>query len=415
MSEHLNPGVHLDADSLSAFVEGVLPEHERAQCLAHLAGCSRCREVAFLAQVTPVAPAAPVLVPAPLRQLWFRPLPLLAAAAAICVALLGTWLYMRSRTGAPSRELAARITQVPSSMPGKPSKTEPPQPVVRKSTPLAARRGQPEPAGKKPPPASVKAPEAPRTAPLPPESASRASVSTPQVNVPPPPSPAPVVIQTEVASAAASAGISGTVTDPTGAAVPQAAVQLRQLAGNSTINARTDPAGQFRFAGLAPGQYELQITAPGFRLTSQLVEVRAQEVAAVKSELQVGSVAETVEVTSAAPTIQTESTSVSSSSRRKRAAPPEPRPLPSKLPAETIVTRGKVMVAVDSAGALFYSGNSGKGWKAVKPQWSGKIVDLVTPPEVPEARSAQFQLTTDSGSDWLSRDGRHWYPAPPKR
>jgi hypothetical protein len=414
MSEHLNPGVHLDADSLSAFVEGVLPEHERAQCLAHLAGCSRCREVVFLAQVTPVAPAAPVLVPAPLRQLWFRPLPLLAAAAAICVALLGTWLYMRSRTGAPPRELTARITQVPSSMPGKPSETQPPKPVVRKTIPLAARRSQPEPAGKEPRPASVTVPEAPRTAPLPPESASGASVSTPQVNVPPPPTPAPVVIQTEVASAAASAGISGMVTDATGAAVPQAAVQLRQLAGNSTINARTDPAGQFRFAGLAPGQYELQITAPGFRLTSQLVEVRAQEVAAVKSELQVGSVSETVEVTSAAPTIQTESASVSASSRRKRAAPPEPRPLPSKLPAETIVTSGKVMVAVDSAGALFYSGNSGKGWKAVKLQWSGKVVDLVTPPEVPEGRSAQFQLTTDSGSDWLSRDGRHWYPAPPK-
>jgi len=50
----------------------------------------------------------------------------------------------------------------------------------------------------------------------------------------------------------------------------------------------------------------------------------------------------------------------------------------------------------------------------VKPQWSGKIVDLVTPPEVPEAGSAEFQLTTDSGSDWLSRDGRRWYPKPPK-
>jgi hypothetical protein len=394
----------------------VLPEHERAQCLAHLAGCSRCREVVFLVQASPVAPAAPVLVPARPRQLWFRPLPLLAAAAAICVVLLGAWLYMRSRTGAPPRELAARITQAPSLMTGKSSESETSKPVVRKAIPLAPRRSKREPGGKNPSPASATMPEAPSptTAPLPPsaESANRASVSTPQVNVPPPPKPAPAVIQPEVAAVAASSGISGTVTDPTGAAVPQATVQLRQLAGNSTINTRTDPAGQFKFADLAPGQYELQITAPGFRLTSQRVEVRAQEVAAVKSELQVGSVAETVEVTAGAPGIQTESASVSAKSRR--AAPAEPRPLPSKLLAETIVRSGKVMVALDSAGALFYSGNSGKGWKAVKPQWSGKIVDLVTPPEVPEPGSAQFQLTTDSGSDWLSRDGRRWYPAPPK-
>ena len=72
MSERLHPGVHPDADSLSAFVEGVLPEHERAECLAHLAECSRCREVVFLAQGAPVAPAAPALVPTPARQRWFR-------------------------------------------------------------------------------------------------------------------------------------------------------------------------------------------------------------------------------------------------------------------------------------------------------------------------------------------------------
>ena len=40
MSEYLQPGLHPDPDSLNAFVEGVLPEHERLQCLAHLA-CGR--------------------------------------------------------------------------------------------------------------------------------------------------------------------------------------------------------------------------------------------------------------------------------------------------------------------------------------------------------------------------------------
>jgi hypothetical protein len=78
------------------------------------------------------------------------------------------------------------------------------------------------------------------------------------------------------------------------------------------------------------------------------------------------------------------------------------------------VTSGKSMLALDSAGTLFFSGNSGKSWKAVKSQWTGKVVKLVTPPEVTQTSKAQFQLTTDSGSIWLSRDGRRWYLAPPQ-
>ena len=46
MSEHLQP------EWLNTFVEGVLPEHERIACLAHLAECARCREIVFVAQQT---------------------------------------------------------------------------------------------------------------------------------------------------------------------------------------------------------------------------------------------------------------------------------------------------------------------------------------------------------------------------
>jgi negative regulator of sigma E activity len=102
--------LHLDADSLNAFVEGVLPEHERAQCLAHLVECARCRNIVFLAQDVPVSPAASVLSPISARRRWFQPMPLLGMAAAVCVAIIGTWLYLRSGTGAQPQELAARVT-----------------------------------------------------------------------------------------------------------------------------------------------------------------------------------------------------------------------------------------------------------------------------------------------------------------
>jgi len=406
MSDHLQPQVHPDADSLSAFVEGVLPEHERAQCLAHLAECSRCREIVFLTHDAAIAPAAPIPVSTPARR-WFQPMPLLAAAAALCVILPVAWLYLHSRTGAPTRDSVARVIQPPSSAPVMPAETPAPKPVVPAAVPRSPRRSQPKPAAEKPFHATpVTVPDTVREVPPPTaaEPSANNSQTTTQPNVPPTPKPPAVVIQTDTAMAEASSGISGTVTDQSGAAVPQATVQLRQLGSNSTTNARTDHSGHFKFDGLAPGQYELQINSPGFHSTSQRVELQPQEVAAVKSELQVGSSATSVEVTAAAPNLDTSTAQLITS----------PRPLPSKLPAEITVTRGKVILSVDSAGKLFFSGNSGKSWKTVKSKWPGKVDDLVTPPEVPQAQKAVFQLTTDSGSIWLSRDGRRWYPASPQ-
>ncbi len=74
------------------------------------------------------------------------------------------------------------------------------------------------------------------------------------------------------------------------------------------------------------------------------------------------------------------------------------------------------MLATDSAGALFLSQNAGKKWKAVKPVWHGKVVSLVAVSTDPASSSSPaFQLTTDSGAVWLSRDGSHWYAAPAQK
>jgi outer membrane biosynthesis protein TonB len=410
--------LHLDADSVNAFVEGVLPEHERAQCLAHLAECASCRDIVFLAQDVPVLPASPVPIPISAHRRWFQPIPLMGMAAAVCVAIIGAWLYLRPGKEAQSQELAARVTQAPSSPPDNRVETQVPKPVIPEASP-SARRRIPEPPAQNPPTPAVTSPEPPQTAPelarvapvpSPVEAARSKDSSTAQTNILPPPETPAIAAQTE----AVTSGISGTVTDQSGAIVPQATIEIRLLAGNSASNARTGPSGQFTFKGLAPGQYELQITAPGFRRTTQRVEVQPQQIAAVRAQLEVGSVSETVEVAAAASRIQTESAQVSNQSRRKQAVPPEPRPLPSKLPTEIMVTRDKVILAVDSAGTLFFSGNSGKDWKAVKSQWTGKVVSVVTPPDLPQATKAQFQLTTDSRSIWLSRDGRRWYSAPPQ-
>ena len=60
MNRVLQPDVHPDAESLNAFVERALPQPERAQIVAHLGTCARCREVDFLAQAAAAADAAPL-------------------------------------------------------------------------------------------------------------------------------------------------------------------------------------------------------------------------------------------------------------------------------------------------------------------------------------------------------------------
>ncbi len=260
MSEHLHP----DPDTLSAFVEGVLPEHERAQCLAHLADCPRCREIVFVAQDTP---APPVVV----RPRLLRPMPLLAAAAAVCFAVLGTWLYLRSKTIAPTQEQAAQTTQTAPPTEKSPE-VQPPKTVAMKTTPRVPLRRPPEPATPKPA-TPVATPEVARAAPPP------VTVESAQVSVSPlPASPPPLrVAPAQLARADSLSGISGTVTDPTGAAVPQATVELREPAGNTVGNAQTDEAGSFKFTGLVPGRYELRIARAGFSLASQQVELHEQE------------------------------------------------------------------------------------------------------------------------------------------
>jgi sucrose-6-phosphate hydrolase SacC (GH32 family) len=97
----------------------------------------------------------------------------------------------------------------------------------------------------------------------------------------------------------------------------------------------------------------------------------------------------------------------------RAAIPTEAHPLPSRLPVVTSAASGQRLLAADSADALFYSANAGKSWKLVKSIWPGNVTQLATLAESPNSGDV-FQLTTQSGSVWLSRDGLHWRQATPQ-
>jgi len=100
------------------------------------------------------------------------------------------------------------------------------------------------------------------------------------------------------------AAIAGTVTDPSGAVVPGATVSVRAAFTQNPRTTKTDAAGNFSFAGLPPGHYELHITMPGFAEAKCDFDLTPRDRAAIDAVLNIGSVSQTVAVTAAQPVFE---------------------------------------------------------------------------------------------------------------
>ena len=105
--------------------------------------------------------------------------------------------------------------------------------------------------------------------------------------------------------------ITGVVTDQTGAAVPGAQLTLTQRDTNTITRAVATPSGEYNLANLLPGGYRLEVTATGFkRFLQQNITLSAGSTLRIDTALQLGQVSESIEVTAAASTIQTENAKV---------------------------------------------------------------------------------------------------------
>jgi hypothetical protein len=105
--------------------------------------------------------------------------------------------------------------------------------------------------------------------------------------------------------------IVGTVTDPTGAVVPNAKVTLLNTDQGLTLQTITSGSGEYNFSPVRIGHYTVSTTAQGFSTTSQEhLTVNVGQVLQVNVELKTGAASETVEVTTAPPQLQTSEASV---------------------------------------------------------------------------------------------------------
>jgi len=109
-----------------------------------------------------------------------------------------------------------------------------------------------------------------------------------------------------------TAAIVGTVTDPSGAPIKGATVTATDTERGTVWTATTGDAGTYDLLRLPIGSYTVKVTAPGFQSGVQpAFTLVLNQTARVDMQLKVGNVNETVEVTSAAPILQTQSVDVS--------------------------------------------------------------------------------------------------------
>jgi hypothetical protein len=98
--------------------------------------------------------------------------------------------------------------------------------------------------------------------------------------------------------------LQGTVTDPTGAAVANATVELVNVDSKTQRDVATDAQGEYRFQFLPPGSYTLTISAAGFaRFEQHGLQLLVNTPATVNTQLRLGQTSQVVTVSEEPPAL----------------------------------------------------------------------------------------------------------------
>jgi Carboxypeptidase regulatory-like domain/TonB dependent receptor/TonB-dependent Receptor Plug Domain len=120
------------------------------------------------------------------------------------------------------------------------------------------------------------------------------------------------LVSSPVSAQVAGGTLSGTITDPSGAGIPQAQITIKNLATGVERSLTTNTDGFYTVPNLLPGEYQVTISAKGFNTEVKpgiTINVGALQV--FDLALQIGTVTHRVEVTAEAPAIQLASSDIS--------------------------------------------------------------------------------------------------------
>lgn len=197
---------------------------------------------------------------------------------------------------------------------------------------------------------------------------------------------------------AISGDLVGTVTDATGAAIPNATVTATNAGTSFKANTVTNAAGQYRLSNLPPGAYAVAASAPGFT-SAELKDVAVQlnVTATANLMLQVGQVTTSVSVTEAPPLIDTTTAQIQTTYNTLAA-----QDLPiSALPNGGVLNMSLLQSGVTSSGGQGFSVGEGPSVGGQRPRNNNFTVEgvdnnskNVTGPQVfvPNDSVAEFTL-----------------------
>ena len=120
-----------------------------------------------------------------------------------------------------------------------------------------------------------------------------------------------ILVVLPVTAQQTTATLVGTITDVSGAVMPNVVVRATNLSTNAQRDTRTDESGAYTLPFLTAGDYSVTATLPGFQVQKiDKVTLQVQQTARLDFAMKVGEVTETVNVEASAALLQTETSTV---------------------------------------------------------------------------------------------------------
>lgn len=419
MNPILQSGTHPDANTLSAFAEHLLSNDEREQVFAHMAVCSRCREVIFLAQQS--AGDEPVTLPVvssaqegKARSWWLGGwawIPTGALAVMIGVAVLlhfrhaetGTQLARNAAPAEAEQQSPVQLAaQAPIEANAPPATVSSPRDIARPKPNMmqparSARKAEDE-----------KANDALMAVENKPAAQKQLALGQAAPPIVIQPGAAGGSIHGEMRERAQGQSIGG----PMANQLQQNAFQQQQnLARQNAIQPqRVYQSGQkLSEAPAAKGPIN---AGPAPRSASETVTVNAL------TELEPARLPPT-----AAPPVQLSYVPMSNkglgfSSVAAAQVKKAKIALPGGVQALSVASAAERSIAIDTSGALFLSEDHGGHWQPVAIQWTGRALRVRNVQAEKELDTLQtkpapnFELVNDKLETWTSADGKTWTAKP---
>ena len=239
----------------------------------------------------------------------------------------------------------------------------------------------------------------------------------------------------DAAAQEARGAIQGRVVDSSGAAVPGATVEVKNLATGVVTPTVTNDEGSYRVPFLIPGSYTVTVSLVGFsRFVSNRIEVHVADLLTVDASLQVGALTDEVSVTAVASTIDRSTAELGQVVDARRIAE---LPIREGSPVELVILAPGVTVTTDlrSRKAAFNNGLSQFSTDGVGEKKNDFTIDGVSnvandrvaysPPSasveefkihttsydaaIGNTMGAVVNLVTKSGTNALRGQGYEWY------